>query len=201
MLLLDVHLDHFKVCPFHSLSKGALTTFIGVAALAFAQSEAYRIFFKMFVGIIVIAMAHGVILTPALLGECRFIYRGIGYHDDKTMANTPKDEVSDTKLRAKLANGTPSSGQVRDGLGLCAVIGGNGFLGCYVVQQLAENGHPVRVLDIHKTLDSKLIGISNVEYARCDITNRDDVDWALQHVVTIIHWMDLKLSLMYQDLM
>ena len=73
-----LHSDHCLFCEFVFIpsidSKGALTTFIGVAALAFAQSEAYRIFFKMFSGIIVISMAHGMILSPALLGECMFVW-------------------------------------------------------------------------------------------------------------------------------
>ena len=74
-----------------SVCKGAVTTFIGVAALAFAQSAAYRIFFKMFSGIIVIAMAHGMILTPALMGECRFIYHHIERREENT-ATTDGDE-------------------------------------------------------------------------------------------------------------
>ncbi len=73
-------------------SKGALTTFIGVAALAFSQSAAFRIFFKMLVGIIVIALAHGVILTPALLGECSFVYSGIGHRDDSASPSAVTDE-------------------------------------------------------------------------------------------------------------
>ena len=76
-------------------SKGALTTFIGVAALAFSRSEAFRIFFKMFVGIIVIALAHGMVLTPALLGECRFIYSGIGHRDDSTSTDAVTSEGAD----------------------------------------------------------------------------------------------------------
>ena len=51
---------------------------IGVLALVFSQSQAFRIFLLMFTGIISIAVAHGVLLTPAVLGECRFIYAGIG---------------------------------------------------------------------------------------------------------------------------
>ena len=68
-------------------SKGALTTFIGVAALAFSQSESFRIFFKMFGGIILVSMAHGMMLTPALLGECRFFYHGIGSDDEVRKAS------------------------------------------------------------------------------------------------------------------
>jgi len=37
----------------------------------------------MFSGIILIAIVHGMILAPAMLGECRFIYQGIGAHRSK----------------------------------------------------------------------------------------------------------------------
>ena len=57
-------------------SKGALTTFIGVVVLAFSQSETFRIFFYMLSGIIIVAMAHGLLLAPAILGECSFMFAG-----------------------------------------------------------------------------------------------------------------------------
>eukprot|EP01084_Bolivina_argentea_P108453 193825_1 len=71
-----------------SVLKGAFTTFLGVVALAFSQSQAFRIFFFMFLGIIVIAVAHGVILVPALLGEFRFIYKGSTNGIDKFALET-----------------------------------------------------------------------------------------------------------------
>merc|ERR1712176_361745 len=61
-----------------SVLKGSFTTFLGVCALIFSQSQAFRIFFLIFSGIIVVAVAHGMLLAPALLGEMRFIYVGIG---------------------------------------------------------------------------------------------------------------------------
>lgn len=63
--------------------------------MAFAQSEAFRIFFKMFVGIIVIAIAHGIILTPALLGECPFIYSGIGHKEIQNAIDSTKEGDGD----------------------------------------------------------------------------------------------------------
>eukprot|EP01083_Nonionella_stella_P051286 136161_1 len=57
-----------------SVCKGAFTTFLGGICLLFSTSEAFRIFFYMFSGIILIATAHGMILTPALLGELWFVY-------------------------------------------------------------------------------------------------------------------------------
>eukprot|EP01084_Bolivina_argentea_P008422 15774_1 len=70
-----------------SVLKGAFTTFLGVIALAFSQSQAFRIFFLMFLGIIIIAMAHGIILVPAVLGEIKYVYQGIQHMDGKKDAS------------------------------------------------------------------------------------------------------------------
>ena len=59
--------------------------------MAFAQSEAYRIFFKMFAGIIFVAILHGMILTPALLGECSFVYQG-NAHPEESKEPSPAKE-------------------------------------------------------------------------------------------------------------
>jgi len=50
-----------------SVFMGGLTTLLGVIPLAFAQSELFRIFFKMFVSIIVFGLMHGLIFGPTLL--------------------------------------------------------------------------------------------------------------------------------------
>jgi len=60
-----------------SVCKGAFTTLLGALLLSVSQSQAFRQFFYMFSGIIIIAVAHGMIFTPALLGELPFIYKGI----------------------------------------------------------------------------------------------------------------------------
>merc|ERR1711933_251608 len=65
-----------------SVIKGSFTTFLGVMALIFSQSEAFRIFFILFAGIITVAVAHGMLLAPALMGELKFIYIGIGQQSD-----------------------------------------------------------------------------------------------------------------------
>jgi len=74
-----------------SVSKGAFTTFLGAVSLMFSQSEAFRIFFKMFSGIIIIAVAHGMILVPALLGQMRFMYGGIQQQNEKTSPETKQE--------------------------------------------------------------------------------------------------------------
>ena len=66
----------------------------------------------MFVGIIVIAIAHGVILTPALLGECPFIYSGIGHQVDQTATDSPKEGIDGNQRGTELVAQTDLSGQV-----------------------------------------------------------------------------------------
>eukprot|EP01084_Bolivina_argentea_P266602 452211_1 len=61
-----------------SVMKGAWTTFLGALCLVFSSSQAFRVFFKMFVGIILIAVTHGLLLTPAILMECKCIVNGCG---------------------------------------------------------------------------------------------------------------------------
>ena len=46
---------------------GLITTFIGVLPLGFASSAAFRVFFKMFLAIVVSGLLHGFLLLPVLL--------------------------------------------------------------------------------------------------------------------------------------
>ena len=57
------------------VSKGALTTFCGIVPLFLSRSEAFRVFCQMFTGVIVIAILHGLLFVPAILGEIPFVYR------------------------------------------------------------------------------------------------------------------------------
>lgn len=56
------------------VAKGALTTLLGLGILVLSNAAAFRIFFVMFCGIIVISVLHGFILIPAILAECSFLY-------------------------------------------------------------------------------------------------------------------------------
>lgn len=46
---------------------GLCTTFLGVLPLAFATSGVFRVFFQMFVGIVIVGGLHGFFLVPVLL--------------------------------------------------------------------------------------------------------------------------------------
>lgn len=50
-----------------SIVLGGVTTFVGVLPCAFAGSEVFRVFFHMFIDIIVFGLLHGLILVPILL--------------------------------------------------------------------------------------------------------------------------------------
>ena len=88
-----------------SVIKGSFTTFLGVMALIFSKSEAFRIFFLVFAGIIVVAVAHGMLLTPALMGELRFIYAGIGHEgEDKSAEATSRIAANLSKAQKSVNN-------------------------------------------------------------------------------------------------
>ena len=57
----------------------------------FSQSQAFRIFFEMFVGIIGVATLHGLLLTPAIMGEMPFFYVGINHVNDTVKSANKQD--------------------------------------------------------------------------------------------------------------
>ena len=57
------------------VTKGAFTTFLGVVPMAFSQSEAFRSFFIMLSGIIIISVLHGFLFIPAVMGQFSCIYQ------------------------------------------------------------------------------------------------------------------------------
>lgn len=50
-----------------AVAVGGLTTFIGVLPLFFASSWVYRVFFKLFLSIVVLGILHGFVIAPLLV--------------------------------------------------------------------------------------------------------------------------------------
>ena len=65
------------------VAKGSWTTFLGCVVLIFSQSQGFRTFFYMFSGVIIIALAHGMLLIPSLLAEMPFLFHSDRNEDGK----------------------------------------------------------------------------------------------------------------------
>ena len=85
-------------------------------------------------------------------------------------------------------------------LGLCAVIGGYGYLGYFVALHLSHRGYKVRILDLSdspRAFDKSLFSAdgcfaplgneSLISHIRCDITKSDELQQGLVGVETIFH--------------
>ena len=70
------------------------------------------------------------------------------------------------------------------------VTGGAGFIGSYIVDELLNQGHDVRILDnfepqVHKKEPNYLN--KNAEFIKGDILNRQDIEKAIQDIDVIFH--------------
>ena len=95
------------------VAKGGFTTFLGTMTLAFSQSEAFRVFFLMFCGIVMISLLHGFLLIPSLLAEMPFIY----WESEEAVENRVDDPVQrDLSIRTHSLREFIKSQSLRDEL-------------------------------------------------------------------------------------
>ena len=110
-----------------------------------------------------------------------------------------KKKIFNRRRQVKNLNNMVSGSDNVD-LGVCAVIGGYGFLGYFLALHLSERGYKVRILDIAdrpRTFDKSLLSPDDPMYSlgnqeliepiRCDITNPDDLRRGLNGICTIFH--------------
>ena len=87
------------------VAKGSMTTFLGIMTLIFSQSQAFRVFFIMFCGIILIAVLHGFLFVPAVLGEFQAIFYVEENIQDEHDVNDPIPPKLSQKILEKKVNG------------------------------------------------------------------------------------------------
>ncbi|XP_068751594.1 patched domain-containing protein 3-like isoform X1 [Montipora capricornis] len=80
-----------------SVFMGGFSTFLGMFVLLFASSEIYRIFFRMFMGIVVFGLLHGLCILPvqlSLLTWTEHIFKGAG----RVVPRTPRSVSANPEM-------------------------------------------------------------------------------------------------------
>ena len=95
-----------------SVLKGAFTTLLGGFPLSFSKSTGFKIFYLMYVGVIFISILHGMILTPALLGEFQCLLSTKNHsnktnnkpnYNDTTMSSIAK-QTSESNIETQMSS-------------------------------------------------------------------------------------------------
>lgn len=70
----------------------------------------------------------------------------------------------------------------------CLVLGGCGFIGCNVVEELIRQDYPVRIFDVPTSNRDNLASvISAIEFVEGNFSNAADIEAALEEVDFVIH--------------
>lgn len=94
---------------------GCTSTFVGILPLAFATSEVFRVFFKMFLMIVLVGGAHGLILLPVLLSIFGDVVEpSVGKEVVSSNTNDGANTVHPGDVKASDTGGDPMCLQMED---------------------------------------------------------------------------------------
>lgn len=105
-----------------NILKGGSTTFLGVACFLLARSHIFRVFFKMFVGIVGFGLLHGFVFVPVMLS-----FVPLGW--EKTWASRTAETKNEHKqggARVAATDGPDAVGNGGEGGGMIEMAGNGG---------------------------------------------------------------------------